>query len=65
MEVQDVSNRVAKIEAIKGDYEAAHDMEDELYSDVLEHIAAGGKNGQALVKEALKAQQVKFPRYTA
>ncbi|MDN6288878.1 MAG: hypothetical protein L0J63_01160 [Tetragenococcus koreensis] len=64
VEVQDVKDRVSMIEGLKEDSKGAQAEEEHLYNDVLEHISAGGKNGQQLVQEALKAQQIKFPRFT-
>lgn len=65
MDEEEVKERVDLINKCKGDYEAAHDMEDELYIDVLKHIAEGGENAQQLAKEALKSQEIDFVRYTA
>lgn len=65
MDMQTVRDRLSIIEGLRDDYEGAHAEEQQLYQDVLEHIAKGGSNGQALVQEALKAQRIKFPRYTA
>lgn len=65
MNIQEITKRLNFIEQIKFDYEAAHAEEQQLYSDVMEYIANGGKNGQKLIKEALKAKEIEFPRYTA
>lgn len=65
MDVKQVKQVIACIDAVKEDYEAAHYMEDNLYLDVLRHIAEGGENAQAIAKEALKSREIDFNRYTA
>lgn len=64
VEVQDVKDRVSMIEGLKEDSKGAQAEEERLYNDVLEHITNGGSDGQTLVKEALKAKQIKFTRFT-
>lgn len=46
------------------DFEAAHIMEDELYLKILRGIADGTcENPQQVAKEAIKTQNISFPRY--
>ena len=63
MNISDVRRRLRKIEAMQHDYEAAHSEEDALYGDVLRAIAKGAD--RALASEALKTQNLTFPRYCA
>ncbi|MBM6615623.1 hypothetical protein JTF06_12075 [Desemzia sp. RIT804] len=65
MNEKQVKQVIACIDSIKEDYEAAHYMEDNLYLDVLRHIAEGGENAQSIAKEALKSREIDFNRYTA
>lgn len=66
MKPKDVRLRVTNIVtlAIK-DYEAAHSAEDTLHQDVLKAIADGSPHAPALAREALRTQEIKFPRLTA
>ena len=63
--IRTVQDRVAAIKAVAHDYEMAHGMEDELYSDVLRSIADGAPNAARLAEEALKASQLGFARHCA
>lgn len=67
MTLQNIRDRIARIikAADRGDYEAAHGMEDTLHQDVLRAIAGGVDSPGALAFEALKTQQLDFERYTA
>ena len=60
-----VRSRVASIAKIGGDPECAHSSEDTLRDDVLEAIAAGAPNAQELAREALKTNDLTFPRWCA
>lgn len=63
--VSEIRKRVKEIRDLKGDYEAQHSREDDLYIDVLKAIAAGQRKGLVLANEALAAQRIKFPRHSA
>ncbi len=66
MEVEDVKQKVAEIQALAvRDEEEAHVAESELYQEVLRAIAAGAPNAQALAEEALKATLIDFSRWFA
>jgi hypothetical protein len=63
---EDVEARLVNIEAAKGDNETAHELEDELYVDVLRAIAASeAADPQALAERALKAYDLDFTRWYA
>jgi hypothetical protein len=62
MTPEDVRARVAAIERMKGDDEAAHIEEDELHQDVLRCLAA---RGEPLAIEALKTREIDFERWCA
>lgn len=61
----EVRERVAAIEADRYDDETAHGREDSLWESVLQHIADGGPDGQALAAEALKTRDIDFARWCA
>jgi hypothetical protein len=61
----DVLQKVADIEAAKGDPEIAHGLEDDLYRSVLSAIAHGARNPKSLADAALHTQLVDFPRWRA
>jgi len=65
--VTDVQSSLAAIQeaAVKGDYEAAHGRQDDLFIEVLEVIANGHPTPAILATEALKALEIKFERYCA
>lgn len=63
--VDEVKRRVAAIEQDKNDDEAAHGSEDTLWENVLEAIAEGNPDGQALAIEALKTRAIDFARWYA
>ena len=65
MKVEEVKARVESIENTKYDDEVAHSMEDALWQDVLEAIAKGSQDSQALAEEALKTTKIKFARWCA
>jgi len=65
MTPKEVAKRVAMIGECRGDYEAAHGMEDQLREDVLQAIAGGAPNAADLAREALKSTDMDFPRYCA
>lgn len=60
-----VRERVAAVEAAKGDCEAAHSYEDELHQQVLWEIAKGHPDAAKLADEALKTLDIRFGRYCA
>ncbi|MCA0117401.1 hypothetical protein [Bacillus sp. RSS_NA_20] len=63
MTVDDVQKRVENIRQAAFDDEAAHCMESELYSEVLEAIANGAGNPDKLASEALKTEKIEFFRW--
>ena len=66
MTPESVRQRVADIAACKGDDEHAHSMEDDLYFDVLAHIAAGlCADPKACANEATKSKEIDFQRWCA
>ena len=67
MTVEEVNERVAEIERIVRDPEAAHVYEDQLWHDVLFEIAAGVPSAHAsnLAVAALQTESLKFPRWCA
>ncbi len=61
-----VRSRVRAIEAVAGDDERAHIMEDELWEDVLTEIAEGkSADDVGCAREALKTKRLDFARYCA
>lgn len=65
MTIADVVARVDEIENASGDPESAHSLEDDLWRDVLQAIADGAPNAAGLAREALKTQDISFPRWCA
>ena len=47
------------------DNEMAHEMEDDLYIDVLKEVVAGNPEVREMAKEALKTQTFDFTRWYA
>jgi hypothetical protein len=54
---------VSQIAALSHDPEAAHSHEDRLFLDVLKAIANGERNPDELAAEALKSNDIDFPRW--
>jgi hypothetical protein len=66
MTVDEIKKRIAAIEAMKADDEAAHGAEDELYQDVLYAIAGGRcDDARACANEVLKTKEIEFSRWCA
>lgn len=67
MTVDDVKERVERIRAdARDDFEEAHAREDELYQAVLHYIVAEAPSPyREVALEALKSQDIQFPRYCA
>ena len=63
--VEYIRDRVKTIEEMAGDYEIAHSAERQLYLDALHAIASGATKPHEIAREALKAEKIQFPRYTA
>ena len=64
MTLQEVRERVAEIERIQDNNEAAHTAEDDLYHDVLESLAhCKDRYARRLAAEALKSQKIAFGRW--
>lgn len=67
MTIQDVLDRVKKVQGFRHDPEAAHSTEDDLWRDVLREIAKGrtGKWCEAAADAALKTDAIEFERWCA
>lgn len=66
MTPEQVRAEVAKIEAMRGDDEAAHSAEDGLWLDVLKAIAKGEcADPAAVAAEAIKTNDIDFSRWCA
>lgn len=65
MNLQQVKHTVQLIDASKGDYEGAHEMEDDLYQSVLKEVASGNQEAKEMAREALKTKKIDFARYCA
>jgi hypothetical protein len=65
MTVEDIEKRIQEIEAEQDDCEVAHGLEDGLMHDVLQAIADGHPDAQALAAAVLKTSDIAFPRYCA
>lgn len=65
MSPEDVRTRVAQIERMAMDDEAAHSAEDALHRDVLDAIANGAPDAEALAREALDTLSMSFARWCA
>ena len=64
--VNEVKKWVDSIKDSRRDFEAAHVLEDVLYLKILRGIAAGTcEDPQQVAKEAIKTQDINFPRYCA
>lgn len=64
MTVDEVKRRVAEIEALAFDDEAAHSEEDKLRADVLRAIAAGDCADPAAIAQAvLETSKIDFARW--
>ncbi len=66
MNVQDVVARVDAVYRYRSDDETAHQVEDDLYVDVLKAIAAGQcEDPSGCAAAALKTQDICFARWYA
>lgn len=70
MTLADITERVANIEACKGDCEAAHGMEDDLRADFLAAIRDNAvplsfSELREMAAAVLTTSDIKFPRYCA
>ena len=63
MTIKEVKIRYNKIKSIMYDDEAAHSAEDNLYMDVLQHIANGGSDAVEIAKIALETKNLDFSRW--
>jgi len=61
----EIMSRVNKIEAVAGDDERAHSMEDSLYEDVLRYMATLNHECSRLAVAALKTKEIDFERWCA
>ena len=67
LRMREVEARVRKIKEMKGDNEAAHVEEDNLYEEVLRAIVAHSRYGYAsdLARAALRTKEIGFERWYA
>jgi hypothetical protein len=65
VKVETVVRLVEKIRKDAWDAENAHSQEDDLYDRVLRAVARGDENARALAREALKTNDIDFPRWCA
>lgn len=64
MTLDEARRRVAEIEALQDDCEAASGKERNLWRDVLTHLAASSDPAvEALASEALRTDLLSFPRW--
>lgn len=66
MTLDEIRAAVAEIEALKGDDEAAHSLEDALHVDFIHHVAdvAGGELSE-MAREVLRTEKIDFARWCA
>lgn len=67
MDLKEVRDTVALLDnhGEPTDNEIAHEMEDDLYIDVLKEVVAGNPEAREMAKEALKTQTFDFMRWYA
>ena len=66
MDLEYVKQEVAKIEAMKGDDEAAHSAEDRLRAEFIALVAeVGSPELAAMAQEVLKTDEIDFSRWCA
>lgn len=65
MTLAEVKDTVRNINDSKGDFEMAHDMEDDLYENVLKEVVVNNPEARAMAREALKTKHIDFARYCA
>jgi hypothetical protein len=66
MNLAEAVKRVQQVEAIKGDDERAHSMEDRLYFDFVYHVSEYGNiKLREIAKEILKTKDIRFDRWCA
>lgn len=63
MKIGDVIRAVKRIEGVKEDSEFAHELEARLWREVLIAISKGADNPDRLAKEALRSEEIDFPRW--
>ena len=63
MTLSEVENMVRDINDCKDDFEMAHEMEDDLYRDVLKEMVAGNPESKEMARIALQTREINFPRY--
>ena len=67
MTIEEVKNRLKKIEEVKEDYELAHILEDRLFHDfvrsIIEFPYASKENITELAQEVYKSRQIEFKRW--
>jgi hypothetical protein len=66
MNIDKIKLEVARIDAMKGDYEIAHSAEDSLRDDFILYVAEHGESGLAeMAREVLKTNELDFARHCA
>ena len=65
MNLRQAKERVASIEAIQGDDEAAHSQEDELYLDFVKMVAKGTHKHAEIAREILRTKEMNCARWCA
>jgi len=66
MDLEYITRELAKIEAMKGDYEMAHSVEDALRAKFIAHVAKVGPPELALMaNELLESDNIVFDRHCA
>jgi len=65
MDLQTVVDRVKEVSDHSRNDEYAHELEDDLYKEVLSAIANGAENPSGLAREVLKTKDLAFSRWYA
>ena len=64
MTSDDIQSVLAVIQELANDPEAAHQIEDALYQDFIEHVAErGGEKLARMAREVLRSRKIDFPRW--
>ena len=66
MDIEKIKEKVAYIDSIKNDDEAAHSIEDQLRHDFILYIANfGPKDLSEMAREILKTEEIDFRKWCA
>ena len=63
--LEEIQTQLKYLEDGKKDPEVAHSQRDYLWECVLEAIVEGAENPKELAEEALKSEEIDFPRWCA